>query len=66
MKTCSNVAPPRGVRGLKSCTRAESEALLVAPPRGVRGLKSLNALIRLTRAGRTPSWGAWIEMFSLL
>ena len=35
------VAPPRGVRGLKSVPPQSFPLLdLVAPPRGVRGLKS--------------------------
>ena len=33
------VAPPRGVRGLKSTARVFFSFDLVAPPRGVRGLK---------------------------
>ena len=33
------VAPPRGVRGLKSTRPRHGLTLSVAPPRGVRGLK---------------------------
>ena len=35
---------------------------LVAPPRGVRGLKSVIIIIGYGVPGRTPSWGAWIEI----
>ena len=58
------VAPPRGERGLK-CRRykAAERTLIVAPPRGERGLKSRNpAHGGGTAAGRSPSWGAWIEI----
>ena len=34
----------------------------VAPPRGERGLKSINFVIYQGHKGRSPSWGAWIEM----
>ena len=34
------VAPPRGVRGLKSIPLPDKSTHYVAPPRGVRGLKS--------------------------
>ena len=39
--------------------------IAVAPPRGVRGLKYQKCRTRPARAGRTPSWGAWIEIESL-
>ncbi len=61
----SLVAPPRGERGLKlllllSCWLLWSA---VAPPRGERGLKWLAcADTPCTARGRSPSWGAWIEM----
>ena len=35
----------------------------VAPPRGVRGLKYNGVKHHLGDGGRTPSWGAWIEIF---
>ena len=58
------VAPPRGERGLKSAvTGADGMAVFVAPPRGERGLKLWHALLfRQARHGRSPSWGAWIEI----
>ena len=38
-------------------------AVLVAPPRGERGLKSNPRRERLQQnQGRSPSWGAWIEI----
>ena len=40
-----------------------NKVIIVAPPRGERGLKSLGVVscggITL---GRSPSWGAWIEI----
>ena len=39
-----------------------SSAVIVAPPRGVRGLKSERLPGTIPPTGRTPSWGAWIEM----
>ena len=36
--------------------------IAVAPPRGVRGLKFPAAGRISSRSGRTPSWGAWIEI----
>ena len=57
------VAPPRGERGLKfagAC--AVIIPMRVAPPRGERGLKYVHGRRRLIRCGRSPSWGAWIEI----
>ena len=37
---------------------------LVAPPRGERGLKyEADSRASNVDRGRSPSWGAWIEMF---
>ena len=57
------VAPPRGVRGLKFIGGQDANYRLVAPPRGVRGLKSRLLQRGKCRGRRTPSWGAWIEIF---
>ena len=57
------VAPPRGVRGLKFEGVEQSWDSMVAPPRGVRGLKLYRLYISSPRYCRTPSWGAWIEIF---
>ena len=35
----------------------------VAPPRGVRGLKYILTPVTCRGRRRTPSWGAWIEIF---
>ena len=35
----------------------------VAPPRGERGLKLYAIPNGGKRASRSPSWGAWIEMY---
>ena len=58
-----NVAPPRGVRGLKAALEERDERSKgVAPPRGVRGLKAVRgALLHRPVSRRTPSRGAWIE-----
>ena len=56
------VAPPRGVRGLKSEGGTYQPNTIVAPPRGVRGLKYCVPVCLLIQLGRTPSWGAWIEI----
>ena len=58
------VAPPRGERGLKSHLHAvQRTAQGVAPPRGERGLKFVIGLKEwVTQGGRSPSWGAWIEI----
>ena len=56
------VAPPRGVRGLKSFSATMSISESVAPPRGVRGLKYDDTLEPELLDCRTPSWGAWIEI----
>ena len=61
-----SVAPPRGVRGLKSEFVKYIKTRYVAPPRGVRGLKFFNGNFRKPQLSRTPSWGAWIEMKSNL
>ena len=60
----SSVAPPRGERGLKCSYRAFGhDGRRVAPPRGERGLKLPYIYMPKTSAnGRSPSWGAWIEM----
>ena len=44
-------------------TRTHTRRLNVAPPRGERGLKScgLHSPMR-PASGRSPSWGAWIEI----
>ena len=34
----------------------------VAPPRGERGLKLIVQYLFPARQGRSPSWGAWIEI----
>ena len=40
--------------------------IAVAPPRGVRGLKYQRSVgRRLLMRRRTPSWGAWIEIYNL-
>ena len=40
---------------------------IVAPPRGERGLKyKLSGGSQITRVGRSPSWGAWIEILPLI
>ena len=36
--------------------------IAVAPPRGVRGLKCPPSFLVELPLGRTPSWGAWIEI----
>ena len=36
--------------------------IAVAPPRGVRGLKYTCGSLESGGSGRTPSWGAWIEI----
>ena len=61
------VAPPRGVRGLKyDLVPAQGYGGKVAPPRGVRGLKLLDiAVFAKEFRRRTPSRGAWIEIFFL-
>ena len=59
------VAPPRGVRGLKLRSTAGEGPVRVAPPRGVRGLKYCVPVRLLIQLGRTPSWGAWIEIHVL-
>ena len=58
------VAPPRGERGLKFVIRRVCIfKRRVAPPRGERGLKSLSTKNRqVVTEGRSPSWGAWIEI----
>ena len=57
------VAPPRGERGLKCSARGFAAWVLqVAPPRGERGLKCLRAIKIPFASGRSPSWGAWIEI----
>ena len=38
--------------------------IAVAPPRGVRGLKCQGVTPTIPDGGRTPSWGAWIEIIS--
>ena len=35
---------------------------MVAPPRGERGLKSSLGFVATYTDGRSPSWGAWIEI----
>ena len=64
----SAVAPPRGERGLKYNRSAlRCQGLRVAPPRGERGLKC--RLLAADIKGdyrRSPSWGAWIEIFAKL
>ena len=58
------VAPPRGERGLKFRVAAlAAKVSSVAPPRGERGLKSNPRRERLQQNRRSPSWGAWIEIF---
>ena len=61
------VAPPRGERGLKFIVPSNRKIhSLVAPPRGERGLKLMYARARsVSRRGRSPSWGAWIEMYRI-
>ena len=61
------VAPPRGERGLKSPKAAAPRAgARVAPPRGERGLKCVEQQAAgKTGQSRSPSWGAWIEIFLL-
>ena len=59
------VAPPRGERGLKFGHRIilREKIVKVAPPRGERGLKCAEERAKLMKqAGRSPSWGAWIEI----
>ena len=65
--TGTGVAPPRGERGLKLYTNLNSsQAQFVAPPRGERGLKfACDALCIPAPRGRSPSWGAWIEMVNV-
>ena len=41
-------------------------SVLVAPPRGERGLKSYSLHTKGLPCGRSPSWGEWIEILSLL
>ena len=61
------VAPPCGERGLKSSTLTRTlQGTTVAPPCGERGLKSQGSLFVWSEyGGRSPSWGAWIEINSL-
>ena len=40
--------------------------IAVAPPRGVRGLKFEGVEQSWDSMGRTPSWGAWIEITSVM
>ena len=58
------VAPPRGERGLKLCHIFPiSTNIFVAPPRGERGLKfEPLGNMNCNGEGRSPSWGAWIEI----
>ena len=60
------VAPPRGERGLKfRCDVHYVGRALVAPPRGERGLKFAKGVTEgKSTYGRSPSWGAWIEIYS--
>ena len=60
----AGVAPPRGVRGLKWFRQELNSVCYVAPPRGVRGLKLERWFGNVCGKGRTPSWGAWIEIIS--
>ena len=62
------VAPPRGERGLKSFMAVLYVVSdIVAPPRGERGLKfRCNTGIFHNVPGRSPSWGAWIEILTAM
>ena len=43
--------------------REKPQTVNVAPPRGERGLKSFVFVTDVARyRGRSPSWGAWIEI----
>ena len=59
-----HVAPPRGERGLKYFYLISPHKFwAVAPPRGERGLKcQIQRQSVFYRRGRSPSWGAWIEI----
>ena len=60
------VAPPRGERGLKlGVANGIKQRVFVAPPRGERGLKYIFRRRRKnTVQSRSPSWGAWIEIYT--
>ena len=65
---CTQVAPPRGERGLKSVGSS------LMPVSGVRRSPSWGAWIEIQGTGgrgqeacrRSPSWGAWIEIIRRL